>query len=426
MPISRESRTRLSSKRCCAHEEYPNCRQVHLYHGRVGLFALAVAFYTGAQIQKIDTKYSALLDGEANAALYLARANRSMQNMRASIGDIVLSRTPELSATADKEFQTARESFLKFIDLAATAMPSAAEIPLLKTSVLKVVDEACRGAITAGLAANDETAVFASQDLFLKDCQPQFAAIAPKFTEVTTKMTESSVAVSAALTEQSNSTARLTLMGVVGGIAVVLGFGFIAIRSWLVRPIRTLADTMGVLAGGDLSVAVDGTERRDEVGLMARSVQIFKDNGLKSRELATEAEAARTQTEAERLRAAEADRKRAAEMAEATKGLAEGLQRLSDGDLTYQLVTPFAADFENLRADFNTAVDKLRQTLSAVSHATGAIDGGSRELSQSASDLSKRTEQQAASLEETAAALDEITVNVQNSSKRTEEPAMWR
>lgn len=36
-------------------------------------------------------------------------------------------------------------------------------------------------------------------------------------------------------------------------------------------------------------------------------------------------------------------------------------------------------------------------------------------------DLSKRTEQQAASLEETAAALDQITTNVFNSSKRTEE-----
>ncbi len=136
---------------------------------------------------------------------------------------------------------------------------------------------------------------------------------------------------------------------------------------------------------------------------MARSVQIFKDTGLKARELASEAEAARSQTEAERLRSEEADRKRAAEMAQATSSLAEGLERLSDGDLGFQLSTPFASDFENLRANFNTAVDKLRRTLGAVAQATGAIDGGSRELSQSASDLSKRTEQQAASLEETAA-----------------------
>jgi methyl-accepting chemotaxis protein len=49
------------------------------------------------------------------------------------------------------------------------------------------------------------------------------------------------------------------------------------------------------------------------------------------------------------------------------------------------------------------------------------MDDGTREISSGANDLSRRTEQQAASLEETAAALDQITVNVANSSKRTEE-----
>ncbi|MFN7109924.1 MAG: methyl-accepting chemotaxis protein, partial [Brevundimonas sp.] len=78
-------------------------------------------------------------------------------------------------------------------------------------------------------------------------------------------------------------------------------------------------------------------------------------------------------------------------------------------------------EFESLRTDFNVAVDQLRQTLTAVSQSTGSIDGGSREVSQSAEDLSKRTEQQAASLEETAAALDQITTNVASSSKRAEE-----
>ncbi len=386
-----------------------------------GVFSIGVAFYTGAQLRAIDTSYSNLLSGESNAALYLARANRSMQNMRAAIGDLALSRTPELNAAAEKEMLTAKESFVKFIDNAAKAVPADTAIGGLKTEVLKIIDELCGPTVAAAKSAVDEAAVVASQNKFLNECQPHFAAVAPKFTEVTTHMTEAAITRSAALTDETNATARNSLIGVIAGIAIVLGLGFVAIRSWLVRPIRSLSDTMGTLAGGDLSVDVEGTERRDEVGLMARSVQIFKDTGLKARELASEAEAARSQTEAERLRSEEADRKRAAEMAQATSSLAEGLERLSDGDLGFQLSTPFASDFENLRANFNTAVDKLRRTLGAVAQATGAIDGGSRELSQSASDLSKRTEQQAASLEETAAALDQITTNVQNSSKRTEE-----
>jgi methyl-accepting chemotaxis protein len=111
-------------------------------------------------------------------------------------------------------------------------------------------------------------------------------------------------------------------------------------------------------------------------------------------------------------------------MAQATTGLADGLKQLAAGNLAFQLEQSFAAEFESLRADFNAAVDQLRQTLSSVSQATSSIDGGSREVSQSAEDLSKRTEQQAASLEETAAALDQITTNVASSSKRAEEARM--
>ncbi len=178
---------------------------------------------------------------------------------------------------------------------------------------------------------------------------------------------------------------------------------------------------MKALANGDLSVVVNGTDRRDEVGIMAKAVQIFKDNGLRTRELEQEAEANRGKSEAEQARAAEAERRRAAEMAKATSGLAEGLKHLSSGDLTFRLNEAFASDFEALRADFNAAVKQLSDSLRSVSNATGSIDSGAREISQSAEDLSKRTEQQAASLEETAAALDQITTNVTNASKRTEE-----
>jgi methyl-accepting chemotaxis protein len=106
---------------------------------------------------------------------------------------------------------------------------------------------------------------------------------------------------------------------------------------------------------------------------------------------------------------------------QATSSLATGLQRLASGDLGFQLLEPFALDFESLRHDLNTAVEQLSETMTSVASAAGVIDSGTREISMSSDDLSKRTEQQAATLEETAAALDEITANVSNASKRAEE-----
>jgi len=386
-----------------------------------GVFSIGVALFSGSKLDATNETYTGLLQNEAVGALNIARAGRTIQQMRASIGDILMASDPKAIAAAEKELADTKASFLQFTDAALKALPRETEISGLRDQVIQIVEKTCGNTISLGKLATTPEAISESQKIFLAECQPAFAAVTPKFSAFVTKIGEASNARAKEVSDATAAAARNSLIGVFLGIAAVLIGGFLAMRAWLVRPIRQLSQTMDVLAGGNFDTPVDGTGRRDEIGLMARSVQVFKVNGLKARELESEAEAARSQTEAERARAAEVDRKRSADMAQATSGLAEGLQRLSDGDLGYQLLTPFAADFESLRADFNTAVTKLRGTLSAVAQSATAIDGGSRELSQSASDLSKRTEQQAASLEETAAALDQITTNVQNSSKRTEE-----
>jgi methyl-accepting chemotaxis protein len=197
--------------------------------------------------------------------------------------------------------------------------------------------------------------------------------------------------------------------------------GFLLFARSFAGVLARLTGTMSRLASGDLNTTVEGESRPDEIGAMAKAVQVFKDNAMKTQALEREAQEQRTTNEEQRRRTAEEQRIRAEAMAEATNGLATGLKHLSAGDLTFTLSRPFAEDFESLRADFNAAVDQLRGTLGSVAQATGSIDAGSREISQSADDLSKRTEQQAASLEETAAALDQITTNVANSSKRADE-----
>ena len=204
-------------------------------------------------------------------------------------------------------------------------------------------------------------------------------------------------------------------------VAMLTLIGFLAFARSLGNAIGRLTGTMGRLASGDLSAEIQGENRPDEIGSMAKAVQVFKNNALKTQALEREAEEQRNLTDEQRRRNAEEARIRTEAMAEATNGLASGLKHLSSGDLTFQLDRAFAQEFEGLRADFNATVSQLRGTLGSVAQATSSIDSGSREVSQSADDLSKRTEQQAASLEETAAALDEITVNVTNSSKRAEE-----
>ncbi len=386
-----------------------------------GLFSLGVSLYSSQKLSMIDTDYSSLLDHESAGALATARANRSLQAARASIGDLLMSNTDALNAAAEKAIKENQEGFVKFIDQAIAALPDRAEPAALKAEGLQILTTECAPTIAAARVSTSAADIAASQQLFLNQCQPGFAAISPKLTALATSIADSANKESDRLTEVTNGTIFTTLTIVAVGLVAVLVLGFLAIRSWLVTPIQALSKTMNVLANGDLSASVNGTDRRDEVGTMAKAVQVFKDNGLRTKELERDAESTRTAGEAERSRAAQADRQRAQEMAQATSGLADGLKHLSSGDLTFRLGEAFASDFETLRTDFNAAVDQLASSMRSVAIATGSIDNGSREISQSADDLSKRTEQQAASLEETAAALDQITINVSNSAKRTEE-----
>jgi methyl-accepting chemotaxis protein len=106
---------------------------------------------------------------------------------------------------------------------------------------------------------------------------------------------------------------------------------------------------------------------------------------------------------------------------ENVQALAGSMKALASGDMTHDIDKPFIPSLEQLRQDFNAALEKLRSALGTVSHNARTIAASSNEVRSASDDLSKRTEQQAASVEETAAALEEITTTVSDSSRRAEE-----
>ncbi len=387
----------------------------------VGMFVLIAVAYSSTQMISIDSSYNRLIDGEDKAVLNLARANRSLQTARAAIGDLLMSRDSSANRAALAEIESARQSFAKFIDASIAALPGDAELQSIKIRGQRLMDETCQSTIELGSRSTTAEDVLASQHQFLTQCQPQFPVVSKSSVDIAQRLIDGANRKSKEVGAASRTSVWITIAAILSGLSVFLVLGLVGVRRWLVRPIAQLSSTMRSLADADFEVVVAETDRRDEVGAMARAVQVFKDNGLRALKLEQEADEVRGRTEAERHRNAEAERRRVDEMSFATQSLGSGLKHLADGDLRYTLDAPFAADFEGLRVDFNSAVTQLAQTLMAVSQSTAAIDAGSQEVSRSADDLSKRTEQQAASLEETAAALDEITANVSSASKRTDE-----
>ncbi len=173
---------------------------------------------------------------------------------------------------------------------------------------------------------------------------------------------------------------------------IVLGASVFAMGS-VAKPIQKITDSMKNLAGGDTDKVIPFAGRHDEIGAMAGAVEVFRQAAIENARLSADAEFQRKSNEEQRVilqqRAEEEARRK---LLEATSALAAGLKKLASGDLTSKINEPVSEDFEGLRDDFNAAVVQLNETLSSVAHATGAIDSGTREISDGANDLSKRTE----------------------------------
>ena len=105
----------------------------------------------------------------------------------------------------------------------------------------------------------------------------------------------------------------------------------------------------------------------------------------------------------------------------AVSDIAHGLTSLAHGDLTQSITEPFIPSLDQIRIDFNSAIDRVRAAMQEVSGNTVAIASGAEQIRVASDNLAKRTEQQAAAVEETAAALEQITQTVADSSKRATE-----
>jgi len=187
------------------------------------------------------------------------------------------------------------------------------------------------------------------------------------------------------------------------------------------RGVFAVRDSMQRILKGDYETAVDAVTRSDEIGEMARSVEMFRAAAVEKRDLERSAAASRSENEAERAASEAARAEEAWQVQTAVTALGQGLNRLSEGNLTATIDQPFRADLESLRQDFNHTVEKLQSVLSSVRENSSSIQSNSQQMRGAADDLAKRTEQQAASLEETSAALDQITVTVRTATQRAEE-----
>jgi methyl-accepting chemotaxis protein len=169
---------------------------------------------------------------------------------------------------------------------------------------------------------------------------------------------------------------------------VCIGAGWTLVRGVSV-PIAVMTTAMRGLAGGDLTTAISGTERGDEIGAMAAAVQVFKDNMNETARLADE-----------KATALAAREQRAARLA--------------------RLIHDFESKIGQRVANVSSAASALQTTANAMTTNAGRTNQQAMNVSSAAEQASVNVQTVASATEELAASIREITGQVAQSSRIAE------
>jgi methyl-accepting chemotaxis protein len=175
---------------------------------------------------------------------------------------------------------------------------------------------------------------------------------------------------------------NLTLLG----FAVLLGAGVstAATRS-ITRPVAGLRACMAMLADGQHDTTVPGVDRRDEIGAMAKAVEVLRHNSEEMERLSSEQEAQKQQAAAERKLA---------------------LHKLADG---------FEAQVGSVVQTVTAAATQLQAASSQMASGASATSAQATTVASTSQQASANVQMVASATDELAASISEIGAQVERS-----------
>ena len=188
------------------------------------------------------------------------------------------------------------------------------------------------------------------------------------------------------------------------------GSAFWHVAKRIVSPLIRIGEAMSEIANGDLDFEIKGTNRQDEIGLMARSLLLFKEAAIdKVRQDAEQKEAAeerrlQKENEAEAMR--EAEREERLREEERANNLRE--ERRNE---MLKLADDFEADVKDIVAAVATSAADMEKR----AHDMYSV---AEETTQQATLVTAASEQTSANIQTVASAAEELSVSVKEISNQ--------
>ncbi|WP_081504517.1 methyl-accepting chemotaxis protein [Magnetospirillum molischianum] len=177
--------------------------------------------------------------------------------------------------------------------------------------------------------------------------------------------------------------ARLTMFIALAVMGTMIVFMAGTLRGAIAQPINTMTEAMRRLAEGDHDIEIPARERRDEIGLMAKAVQVFKDNAIRTERLAAERQS----------------------------------EQLARDERTRRI--------ENLTGDFDRAIgnvlDMVSQAAAQMENTAQVMTSNADRSNQQASNVAAATEQASASVQTVASAAEQLSASISEIGRQVEQ-----
>jgi len=187
----------------------------------------------------------------------------------------------------------------------------------------------------------------------------------------------------AQITSSVKSLDHFTWILLIAGLVIGTAVSLFTARS-IVRPVKAMTGAMSELAAKNLDVPVPALENRDEIGEMAKAVQVFKDNMIRAAELERQQQIAADNAEAEKQRM---------------------MQKLAD-------------DFE---AAVGTIINAVSSASTELQSSAATMTATVEETSRQAGSVAAASEQASGNVQTVAAATEEMAASVLEIGRQAEE-----
>ena len=191
---------------------------------------------------------------------------------------------------------------------------------------------------------------------------------------------------------------RLSMLPLCGA-AILIGAGIMLWSNRSLRPLRELTLIMNRLSQRDLDMPVIGTDRRDEIGAMARTVQIFKDGMIQA-----DASAARQ----------EAEHQDKEQRAQRLEGLIGGFEH-TIGQMV-SLLSAASAEMEATARAMSSTATETNQQAGTVASAADVASAGVQTVAAAAGQLSSSISEINRQVSQSAVVSGQAVSDAQNAS----------